>query len=102
MKRGIDRLRDEGVRVRDKIGEQRTECPKCKGGKTSEVSLAVQVRRDSVIWVCHRGTCGYKGAFFDGIDEAGGGLRRNEADQRADTFRHARIRWASAFRGRRT
>lgn len=94
-----DRLRAEGVKLRERIGEQRVTCPKCQGGNGKEKSLAVQVRTDSVIWICHRATCGWKGAFFDETNTRSHSLRSHTGDQRADPYENARRRWASKIRG---
>ena len=38
-------------------------CPKCGGGSTKEKSLALTMDEDGegAAWVCHRGTCGWRG-----------------------------------------
>ena len=92
--RGIDRLTEQGVRLKDRLGEQRVLCPRCKGGSGKEKSLAVNVRPDSVIWICHRGTCGWTGAAFDETNTGSHSLRGKSRDQRADPYANARRRWA--------
>jgi len=94
-----DRLRAEGVKLRERIGEQRVTCPRCQGGKGKEKSLAVQIRADSVIWICHRATCGWKGAYFDEANTRSNNLRSHTGDQRADPYENARRRWSSKVRG---
>lgn len=38
-------------------------CPECQGGNTRETSLTVTIDEDNhgATWLCHRGTCGWKG-----------------------------------------
>ena len=95
----VEKLRLDGAKLKDRKGEQRVTCPKCQGGNGKEKSLAVQVRTDSVIWICHRATCGWKGAFFDEANTRSHSLRSKPRYQRADPYENARRRWSSKVRG---
>ena len=65
-----DILADAGIRL--KRGDPgRTEhliCPRCNGGRTREKSLAVTVDDDAggITYVCHRGSCGWRGGTRTG------------------------------------
>lgn len=59
-----DILAAAGIRLK-RLESGRTEhirCPKCEGGRTGEVSLAVTVDEDGrgATWICHRGSCGWQ------------------------------------------
>ncbi|KAL3682193.1 hypothetical protein R1sor_000215 [Riccia sorocarpa] len=44
-------------------GQYRIVCPECDGGSTREKSLAVGIdEKGLALWICHRGTCGWKGS----------------------------------------
>lgn len=60
-----DLLLDAGIRLKTLRPGNTTHivCPKCEGGRTKEVSLAVTVDHDGegAAWTCHRGSCSFKG-----------------------------------------
>lgn len=37
-------------------------CPVCRGGNTQERTLVVSVRHETLLWLCYRASCGFKGA----------------------------------------
>ncbi|BBN17233.1 twinkle protein [Marchantia polymorpha subsp. ruderalis] len=44
-------------------GQYRIVCPECDGGTNREKSLAVGIDDTGLaLWICHRGTCGWKGS----------------------------------------
>eukprot|EP00891_Asterochloris_glomerata_P000826 jgi/Astpho2/826/fgenesh1_pm.00016_%23_20_t len=61
-----DLLHAQGIVMRDYSPGQKPHmtCPQCAGGSSGEASLAVVVSNDSrgAAWLCHRGSCGWKGA----------------------------------------
>ena len=61
-----DLLHAQGIVMRDYSPGQKPHmtCPQCAGGSSGEASLAVVVSDDSrgAAWLCHRGSCGWKGA----------------------------------------
>ena len=61
-----DLLHAHGIVMRDYSPGQKPHmtCPQCAGGSSGEASLAVVVSDDSrgAAWLCHRGSCGWKGA----------------------------------------
>lgn len=47
-----------------RFGQQRPACPHCEGGSTQEAGFCVTLQRDgTVLWICHRATCGFSGRF---------------------------------------
>lgn len=36
-------------------------CPVCRGGESGEHTLSVSKRETSLLWICHRASCGFKG-----------------------------------------
>lgn len=36
-------------------------CPSCRGGRTGETTLSVSRDGDTLLWVCHRASCGFSG-----------------------------------------
>lgn len=46
-------------------------CPACKGGDNGEASLSVTRREGTLLWQCHRASCGFKGASGGLRQEAG-------------------------------
>ncbi|UFK09558.1 hypothetical protein [Xanthomonas phage DES1] len=55
----------EGISVAGEL------CPACQGGRTGERTLSVSRREGSLVWTCHRDSCGFsgreQGRFSDGI-----------------------------------
>ncbi len=47
-------------------------CPTCKGGDARERTLSVSRRDASLVWICHRDSCGFKGR--EGSTYSGAGL----------------------------
>jgi hypothetical protein len=46
-----------------RFGQQRTLCPRCQGGSSHEDCFAINLSEGgSAVWLCHRATCGCKGA----------------------------------------
>jgi hypothetical protein len=57
-------------------GTYRCTCPSCGNGKNGQDSgFAVTVEEDSIVWCCHRATCGYKGGV-----SVRGGARADSSD----------------------
>lgn len=60
-----DILAEAGIRVKSlRPGStSHVRCPTCDGGRTREISLSVTIDEDGsgAAWVCHRGSCGWKG-----------------------------------------
>ena len=60
-------------------------CPSCEGGSTREGTLSVTRKNGTLLWFCHRDSCGFKGAAGTGLSardrKAGRGepLPRTEA-----------------------
>lgn len=36
-------------------------CPRCTGGSSKENSLSVARQSDTLLWICHRASCGFRG-----------------------------------------
>ncbi|KAG0591560.1 hypothetical protein M758_1G180600 [Ceratodon purpureus] len=63
-------------------GTVRGICPECKGGSSGELSLAVTISEEDdapAVWVCHRGSCGWKGSTWKGPLAAPVGQKGNGA-----------------------
>lgn len=59
-------------------------CPSCGGGVSGDRSLSVSRRDGSLLWICYRATCGFKG----GQSVGGGGTRTTVPNVRAVAGRH--------------
>jgi twinkle protein len=72
-----DLLADAGIRLKTQkpAHTEHIRCPRCGGGNSREVSLAVTVDDDGegATYVCHRGSCGWRGGGRIG---SGRGLER--------------------------
>jgi len=61
----LGQLLDHGIRVRRLLlgaWSEQIICPRCGGGSHREKSLSVKLDEDGqgAVWICHRGTCGWK------------------------------------------
>ncbi len=78
-----DLLADAGLRLkRHEPGHtEHGRCPRCNGGTTREVSLSVTVDADGdgITWMCHRGSCNWRGGSRVG---SGRGLHSDRPIQR--------------------
>lgn len=41
-------------------------CPSCKGGTSGEATLSVSRRGGSLLWICHRASCSFRGSTAGG------------------------------------
>jgi hypothetical protein len=60
--------------ARLRIGEHASGelCPNCKGGRTKERTLSVANEGGSLVWICHRASCGFKGRSRGSAEAAEG------------------------------
>ncbi len=71
----IDRLRELGINVRDKLGEQRTTCPQCSHLRRKKLDRCLTVKIDDDGFAANCWHCGWT---------TGGRLREQSRHQRED------------------
>lgn len=79
----------DGVSVTGRI------CPKCNGGNSGEGSLAVSRSGDTLLFICHRASCGWRGR----INLNGGGAVSGESPAPSAERSDGRNRYASLGQG---
>src|SRR4051794_34534989 len=93
----IDQLAKLGIRVQNREGEQKTQCPKCSHirRKKKDRCLSVKIEHEQACWNCWH--CSYTGGTNDKNIERGRDLGRAKTQAQPSDFGASRRRLRYGF-----